>query len=369
MKFGIQHKIVIMSIFLGLFAGLVDTFVGYFIFSKGKFLDLLILKVPAHEIYGRAFLFLACVGFGVVIAKLVSRQVELQNTVEMAKREWEETFDTIRDAITIHDKDFNIIRSNKAAAKLLRLPFRKLLTQKCYQSFHGTSEPPEQCPVCAALKAGTPCTAEIYEPTLNKHLEIKAIPRFNKNHEIIGLVHVVSDITKRVLSEDALRAMSLTDELTGLHNRRGFMAMAAQQMKLADRTGKKKFLLYADMDNLKAINDKLGHQEGDLAIIEIALVLEENFRQSDIIARIGGDEFVVLPVESDSEDIEVIISRLQGKLKELNASRPPGFELSLSIGVAYYDPVQPLTINELLEEADRIMYEEKKKKKSFVEQV
>ena len=123
------------------------------------------------------------------------------------------------------------------------------------------------------------------------------------------------------------------------------------------------FMLYADIDNLKEINDTFGHKEGDAALIETANILKSNYRESDIIARIGGDEFVVIPVGTAGDDIEKIVDRLKKSLEIYNSERKHEYRLSLSIGVTYYDPENPFSIEELLIQADKLMYEHKKNKK------
>ncbi len=114
----------------------------------------------------------------------------------------------------------------------------------------------------------------------------------------------------------------------------------------------------------KFLNDTFGHQEGDRALIEAAEALEETFRESDIIARIGGDEFVVLAVETNGSPAEVLIHRLQENLAARNARGGRRYELSFSVGLARYDPERPCSIEELLAQADRVMYEQKQDKKS-----
>src|SRR6185369_5039973 len=119
-------------------------------------------------------------------------------------------------------------------------------------------------------------------------------PVANALGEITHFVAILEDITDRKHAEEKLRELSVSDELTGLANRRGFMLLAEQQIKLAQRTGKGLVLVFADLDRLKWINDTLGHAEGDRAIQDTALILRNSFRTSDIVARLGGDEFVAL---------------------------------------------------------------------------
>jgi diguanylate cyclase (GGDEF)-like protein/PAS domain S-box-containing protein len=177
--------------------------------------------------------------------------------------------------------------------------------------------------------------------------------------ELVGVVAVYTDITQHKRMEEALRASLLVDELTGLYNRRGFLTLGQQQLKTAHRAKSKMSLLFADFDDLKRINDTLGHHEGDQALIDIADVLKEIFRESDIIARIGGDEFVVLVIETDGVSAEILTTRLQENLEARNARGDRRYKLSLSVGTARYDPESPCSIDELLAQADRLMYEQK----------
>jgi diguanylate cyclase (GGDEF)-like protein/PAS domain S-box-containing protein len=400
----------------------------------------------------------------------------------LTKGEWEETFDSINDAITIHDKEFTVVRANKAAEKIAGLPFVELSRKKCYQLFHGIDSSPHDCPCYQLFKTGKASTIEKFEPYLNKYIEIKAFPLFNQDAQIIKMVHIVRDITDRKHMEDKLkeseemyrsmvettddsiyivdkdckylfinkkhqsrlgisndayigrtygeyhsseetkwftnkiqkafetgeayqwehlsnrdnnyflqtlspiksgdgtilavstisknvtefkrmqdklRMLSVTDDLTGLYNRRGFFSLAEHQLRISTRMRKGIFLLYADIDNLKQVNDKFGHLEGDQLIIITANILKDSFRNSDIIARIGGDEFVIFPVGADEENPDIILNCLQNKIDRANEEITQKYPISLSIGKAYYDPSKPSSIEELLTRADMSMYERK----------
>ena len=138
--------------------------------------------------------------------------------------------------------------------------------------------------------------------------------------------------------------------------------MGEQQLKIARRARRRLLLIYADLDNMKRINDKFGHMEGDAALIEAADVLREVFRESDIIARIGGDEFVILAVDSDGAPAEALINRIHQRCILTNLKRGRPYVLAMSAGSAEFDADQPTTLEELVAQADRAMYSEKQER-------
>lgn len=182
--------------------------------------------------------------------------------------------------------------------------------------------------------------------------------------EFLGLISDLLTRTARqavqlhVLQEQ-LRNQALMDDLTGLHNRRGFFALAGQQMKYARRNRQHALLFFGDIDGLKQINDRFGHAEGDAAIRRMARVLERTFRDSDIVARLGGDEFAILAIEAGADSQEDIQRRLDENMRA-ETKRDPRYSLSISVGVARFDPLRPLTLHELLNSADRAMYAAKR---------
>ena len=117
------------------------------------------------------------------------------------------------------------------------------------------------------------------------------------------------------------------------------------------------------MDNLKRINDNFGHNEGDAAIVMASEILKTTYRDTDIIARVGGDEFIIFPVETSETSYDSIVSRLQRNLDIANTSSSLDYELSLSIGIALINTESPCNIDELIVQADKLMYESKAIKK------
>jgi two-component system cell cycle response regulator len=163
---------------------------------------------------------------------------------------------------------------------------------------------------------------------------------------------------------EELHTISLHDDLTGLYNRRGFFTLAEHLLRTAKRQQTGLSMLYCDLDDLKGINDALGHQKGDWALIDAANVLKETFRDSDIIARIGGDEFIVMPIETTEESLEIVVNRLQRAVETDNARSKREYRLSISTGAAYFDPRSPITIDELLSQADKSMFKQKRTRPS-----
>jgi len=172
----------------------------------------------------------------------------------------------------------------------------------------------------------------------------------------------VSELFKYARKQEKLQEITLTDELTGLYNRRGFYTLAEQLIRISNFTKSDMILFFIDVDKLKYINDTFSHQDGDRALIDTAGILKKTFRESDIIARFGGDEFVIFAKEARKEISKKIITRLRENIKSHNASGNRPYNLSLSIGMAHYDPESPSSIEELLGEADRFMYESKENK-------
>jgi diguanylate cyclase (GGDEF)-like protein len=165
--------------------------------------------------------------------------------------------------------------------------------------------------------------------------------------------------------EARLRSLSLTDTLTGLFTRRGFLPLAEEHLGLARRTQRPFLVGLIDVDGLKAINDSLGHASGDAALVAIADVLRETFREADIIGRVGGDEFAVVVVEAGEGAEESIRQRLRRQLEEHNVRsghRPA--TLSCSIGLARFETESLTSLVELLAAADRALYEDKRARPS-----
>jgi len=164
---------------------------------------------------------------------------------------------------------------------------------------------------------------------------------------------------------EQLSSLSLTDELTGLFNRRGFLKLASQQLNVIKQMGKNALLIYGDVDGLKAINDKYGHGEGDCVIKSAADVLRKVFRSMDIIARLGGDEFTVFASNTNEKQITYFQSRLSEILEEANSDSGKPYKISMSLGCAECLSSSDSTLDDYLRMADAMLYDQKAKRKEL----
>lgn len=161
-------------------------------------------------------------------------------------------------------------------------------------------------------------------------------------------------------SAELLQNLSLIDELTQLRNRRGFFELAQQALKVAQREHYAMGLFFMDLNGLKRINDTLGHQAGDQALRDTAEVLRDTFRSSDILARIGGDEFVAMAHLHSTQDLHALASRLRDHLQIFNQAHRRPYPLNISVGMTLVDIPTEEDLESLLARADAAMYEEKR---------
>jgi two-component system, cell cycle response regulator len=176
------------------------------------------------------------------------------------------------------------------------------------------------------------------------------------------LRRIVHYAVERLHMQMELHSLSLRDDLTGLHNRRGFLLLAEQQMKVTRRNHSSCLLLFLDIDRLKNINDTLGHDQGNKAIVEAAGVLRSSFRQCDILARLGGDEFVVLAVGTSESSEAALRAHLKQKVETVNSQPNRKYPFSFSIGIVPCCANTHSSIEDLLAKADALMYQDKKSK-------
>lgn len=179
-----------------------------------------------------------------------------------------------------------------------------------------------------------------------------------------SLVRSIFYAIERHRTKERYQRISLIDELTGLYNRRGFYSLARQQIKLVNRSNEDLLFILADLDDMKFINDKFGHLEGDAALRTIAKILKKTFRSTDIISRLDGDEFTVMAFGASEAAVEVIRERVRRNLDAYN-HKNGHYHLSLSMGAVQYDPREDIILEDLIARADQNLYKHKRGKQAL----
>jgi diguanylate cyclase (GGDEF)-like protein/PAS domain S-box-containing protein len=304
---------------------------------------------------------------GVVLATLsTAEDITERKRVDQRLKEDEERFRHVFEdgplGMVMSDEDFCSLQGNAAFCQMIGYEEAELLQMSLHDLWPGSIQEISQ--YAQKLHLGGQVKFEPELLTKDGHrisVEINA-----RSFQLAGIpviFSVVQDIRERKVMERNLLAASLRDELTGLYNRRGLLTLAEQQLKLAARLPVSLVLIFMDFDSLKGINDRYGHSEGDRALQVTTDILRRTFRESDILSRIGGDEFVVLAHISPSMTVTRLLERLENELEKENQRERRLYRLSFSIGFAEVSTAGMHAIDEALAVADARMYQHKHAKK------
>ncbi|HPV52276.1 MAG: diguanylate cyclase [Smithellaceae bacterium] len=264
----------------------------------------------------------------------------------------------VTESLLLAEVDGTVIAANETFAKRMRVGLDNIIGVNIYKLLPADIASERRKQVEDIIRSGKPAR---FEGVINKRFIDHVIyPVCDAGGKVARLALFGADITRRREMEKKLEAMALTDQLTDLYNRRGFFTLATREVKRAERSKKGLLLFFADLDGLKDINDRLGHEEGDHALIAAAKILTRTFRVSDIISRIGGDEFAILVIDADEEMMEKLLLRFYRLINNFNVRKAASFKLAISIGYAVYDPLNPTTLDEMIAVADKMMYKMKK---------
>ena len=301
----------------------------------------------------------------------LNRHLAEQERISKALRETEEhfrnAFDYAAIGMALVSPQGAWLRVNRSLCNLLGYTEREMLDSNFQAVTHPDDIGNDLANLYRLLQSETP-TSQVEKRYVHRDGEVVwalnsvSLVR-DADDNPAHFIFQIQDITERKRAEAALQSLSLIDELTGLYNRRGFLAVTEQHVAAIRRDNKVPIVVYADLDGLKEINDSYGHHEGDRALASAAQILKETFRSSDILARLGGDEFVALAAIEQDEEAEVVTDRLQEQFRASNALRSRPYNLSVSVGVANFDDDR-YSIEELMAQADHAMYEEKRRKPS-----
>lgn len=330
----------------------------HLVFPDGTSRDLLVVKAPFVDEQGKV---------AGVIGSAVDITEQKRSAAEIAQShaELDQIFNTAANGMRVVDLNNTVLRANKTFLALTGLTEQEVVGRKCYEAFAGAACQTGQCPMSQILANPRRLESELVKVLPSGRslvCAVTATPYRDINGEIIGIIEDFRDISRYKELEQHLREIAITDELTGLFNRRGFLTLAEKQMGNALRADHDVFLIFADLDNMKEINDRLGHETGDLALATAASLFRSTFREADIIARLGGDEFAVFiscKPETDSE--QAILSRLESNILQENRSGDLPFSVAISFGVVRLKKDE--TLGQVMIRADGLMYESKLRKK------
>lgn len=290
----------------------------------------------------------------------ISERGQSQEAMQESANNLRALLNAVTESLLLLDKDGTILSANDTFAKRLRVGIDKIIGANYYDLLPADTAEERRRQAENVIQNMTPVR---FEYILDKRCIDQVIyPVFDNKGEVARLAFFGADISRRREMEKELETMALNDQLTGLYNRRGFFTLATRELKRAQRSQKSLLLFFIDMDGLKDINDRFGHEEGDRALMAAAKILTNTFRISDIISRIGGDEYAILVVDADEALMEKLLLRLYRLINNFNARKTHTSKLALSIGHAVYDPLKPATLDELISYADQGMYKMKKVK-------
>ncbi|WP_392531981.1 diguanylate cyclase domain-containing protein [Nostoc sp. C117] len=209
---------------------------------------------------------------------------------------------------------------------------------------------------------GTLCVIDV-NPRHLSYQQLDALQRLSR--QAIAQMELIQEVRNRKQAEIEGRQLSLTDELTGLHNRRGFFLLAEQELKIAHRMKLLCWVVFIDLDGLKQINDTLGHDTGDDLIVDAARLLKQSFGNSDIVARLGGDEFIVF-ISSYFKDANSIQAHLLTNVANFNQEQNRSYQLSMSMGIERYSAESNMSLEQLVARSDELMYAHKRLKRQSI---
>ncbi len=302
--------------------------------------------------------------------RILTEQKRISKALQESEEHFRTAFDYAAIGMALVSPEGRWLRVNRSLSDILG--FREEEFLSCdFQEITHRDDLGEDLAHIYRMLAGEILTCQLEKRYVHKHgHEVWALTSVSLVRDSQGdplhFIFQIEDITERKRAEAAIQALSLVDELTGLYNRRGFMAFSEQHLTSIQRTNKSLMLVYADLDGLKQINDSYGHKAGDRALTETAAILRETFRTSDVLGRLGGDEFTVMAAVEPEGGVESVLARLTHVLEGHNALKTDAYKLSISIGHAVLNPEEAETVEDMMARADKAMYENKRKRKMML---
>lgn len=276
--------------------------------------------------------------FSVVLrSSLASRRQLKPTSDEMSKSVNDKILECLPVGIVVTDAEDRVVMANAAARSMLASEYRIGIGHK----------------FCLPPRGEIKCN--------QRHVRVSR--RVADDNGMTLNIFVLEDVTSLAKELKRLQHQCMSDELTDLYNRRGFSSVSKHFVDSARRQGRKLLLIFADLDGLKKINDTFGHSQGDLAIKDVANILRTSMRTSDVLARVGGDEFVILTTVAQGDEADSVVNRLKSNIAAFNNDNARPYILSVSFGTVEIDPESDIDLMEHLKRADCRMYEHKSYKR------
>ncbi len=282
---------------------------------------------------------------------------QVVETLQQSESRFQKMLSLVPDMISIQDPEMNIVYSNWSG--LGEVPEEKrILGEKCYRIYRGYDDVCRDCHAISVLhtKKGHQEEKELRD---GRWIRLRVAPILDENNNVEFFVEWIRDITESKLAEKKLEQLATTDDLTGLWNRRYFMNAAARELERARRYGQYFSILTLDIDHFKRTNDTCGHAAGDAVLQHLAGMLKASLRQTDIVGRIGGEEFSMLLPNTLLDDAVLLAERLRSTIEKTPANYgDKALFFTVSIGVTVYREGVG-SVDELLLIADKALYEAK----------
>lgn len=332
---------------------LADAALDAFLLSQDSSLAEMLFS-PRHEMIMRSSVVILIAVFCFYLNYLTNRFKQTAELLQDKEKQCKDLVESSRDMVQSLRPDGSIVYVNPAWKETLGYSDEEISSLNIFQIIH-----PDQHEHChkilkQLITIGQSSSLEtVFVTKDGKEIQVEGNVSCKMQHGMpISCMGFFRDITKRKKLADKLDVLSVTDELTGALNRSASLTLADKQLSIAERSGKELALLYADIDGMRIINETLGYSLGDLALNDTANLLHKTFRRSDIIGRIGNNEFIILLTgKSDRAEKNIVFNRLKENLNKLNEEAGRTFELKINLGMAYYDPMDPCSLDNLIKKA------------------
>lgn len=355
--------IIIYSLLAGVFFVLADSAINAYLHENGLFPDVFLYN--QEQLYLRMLVVASFLIFGLIINRVFKQRLRIEAELVKSREQYSSLVNSTNDSIYVVDGNCMYLFMNKIYLSRLGISGDHY-EGSCYNDFHSKNASRIFSEIVKKVFAGRVSLDNEFQSEQDGNYYLQTFsPVKDEFGNVVAVTVISKEINERKLMEERLRTLAITDDLTGLLNRRGFFLIAQKQLKQARREKRSIFLISVDLDNLKIINDRYGHSEGDWVLMEASNILENCYRESDIIARLGGDEFVILINEYPGTSAEALTGRLKEKIDFFNSQSVKPYKLSMSTGIVRNDLEKNVPLDELLSHADRLMYKAKAKKKKL----